>query len=79
MKCCVCNKDMDSRKGKQVCSATCRGHKKQALDYFNLLFSQLKSITKLPDDRIIQEILDDEKKRKRSIRMYNVWIDSRTK
>ena len=76
MKCFVCDKDMGIRKGKEVCSTTCRGHKKKAFDYFNSLYNQLKRISGNSDAECLKAILADEKKQKRSIRIFAAWVQS---
>jgi hypothetical protein len=74
MKCLICNNETESRKGKQVCSTTCRVDKKRAFDYFDAVFKQLKNMTDYDNDKILEGIRSDEKKQKRPIRIFEAWV-----
>lgn len=75
MKCLMCNKEYQNRKGKEVCSTTCRVDKKRAFDYFDAVLKQLKSITDYDTEKCLEGIRADEKKRKRPIRVFEAWVN----
>jgi hypothetical protein len=77
MNCLMCDKIIETRKGKEVCSTTCRVDKKRAYDYFDAVLVQLKSITKLENKECLEGIRKDEIKRKRPLRIFNAWIVKR--
>jgi hypothetical protein len=73
----MCNNDFEARKGKEVCSTTCRVDKKRAFDYFDAVLKQLKSITDWEQEKCLDGIKDDERKRKRPIRIFEAWVIKR--
>jgi predicted nucleic acid-binding Zn ribbon protein len=73
----MCNKEFESRKGKLVCSTTCRVDKKRAFDYFDAVLKQLKSITDFETEKCLEGIKNDERKRKRAIRIFDAWVEKR--
>jgi len=74
MNCVMCNNSFEKRKGKEVCSITCRVDKKRAFDYFDAVLVQLKSITEFDTAQCLEGIKSDEKKRKRPIRIFDAWV-----
>jgi hypothetical protein len=70
----MCDKEMGSRRGKIVCSITCRVEKKHAFDYFSAVLSNLKKMTNYTTERCIEGIREDEIKRKRPIRIFDAWV-----
>jgi len=70
----MCNNEYESRKGKEVCSITCRVDKKRAFDYFDAVLKQLRSITEWDNAKCLEGIKADEKKSKRPIRIFDAWV-----
>lgn len=75
----MCNNDIGTRKGKVVCSTTCRVNKKKAFDYFDEVFRLVMKMSEMNEKECLDGIRKDEVKLGRPLRFFDAWAEKRGK
>lgn len=71
---------MGDRRGKSVCSTTCRVNKHNAFKYYDTLFKDLEMLNKNENkgwdkEKIFDGIKFLEKKKGQTLRVFEVWME----